>query len=341
MRNAQQQLRDLLGPADPARSVEVPPPVPAAQLVRRAESERHPAYAPAGARRRRLQVRVLAPTLVAAAVAAFGVVAFWPADDRSGPPSQRAEATTIGVVLEPIAYQIQHQPPAAGPELRRLAAAIGAADHDGRPGPYAFHHLRSWGATQVVAPGDRVMNLVEETWTWSDVDGRGVRRTRQLEPEFPDEESRRYWQRVLGEDGVRPPTSAPSVESTGLVGPANPIDPDDLESVLRVDAGAGAAAKAVSSVYHGHVVPLETRRRILQTLADVPGLRWRGTVTDRAGRSGVAVTAHDREHGMELLLVFDRETGELLAHELVRLGGPRRVLAYTLFLEYGYRSSIN
>jgi len=44
---------------------------------------------------------------------------------------------------------------------------------------------------------------------------------------------------------------------------------------------------------------------------------------------------------MELLLVFDRETGELLAHELVRLGGPRRVLAYTLFLEYGYRSSIN
>lgn len=340
--NAHQQLRELLGPADPAGSVEVPLPVSAEHLIRRAESERHLAYAPASARRRRLRARVAVSVLVpAVVVATAAVVTLRPAEDRSAPPAQRAETANIGVVLEPIAYQIRDQAPAAGPELRKLARAIGAADYDGRLGSYAYHHLRSWGSTRALGPGDRDMSLAQETWTWSDANGRGVQRTRQLQPEFPDEASRRYWQGILGRDGAGPATSAPTVTSTGAVGPARPVDLDDLASVLRVEAGASAAVKAVNDVYRSHVVPFETRRKIIETIADLPGLRWRGSVTDRAGRAGVAVTAQDEERGVELVLIFHQVTGELLAHESVRLGPPRRVLAYNLFLEYGYRSSID
>src|SRR5690606_35305126 len=70
----------------------------------------------------------------------------------------------------------------------------------------------------------------------------------------------------------------------------------------------------------GHVVPLATRAAILTVLADLPGWSWRGEVTDRAGRDGVAVTFNDPEHNQEQLLIFDPATGVLLAHELVTLG---------------------
>lgn len=340
--NANQQLRETLGPADPARNVEVTPTVPAAQVIRRAESRHRPAYAPS-ARRPRIRGRAAVSTLAAAAVATLAVVTLWPAGDgdRSVPPSQQAEGVNLGVVLEPIAYQIQDdQAPPAGPELRKLASTIGAADYDEKSGSYAYHHLRSWGSTRALGPGNRNMSLAQEAWTWSDANGMGVHRTQELQPEFPDEDAKRYWQEVLGREGVRPATSASPVDSSGVVGPARPIDPADLSAVLRVDAGAPAVAKAVNDVYRDHVLPLETRRKVIETIADVPGFQWRGGVTDRAGRTGVAVTVDDAERRTQLVLVFNQETGELLAHELVRLGTPRQVLAYNLFLEYGYRSSI-
>jgi hypothetical protein len=90
------------------------------------------------------------------------------------------------------------------------------------------------------------------------------------------------------------------------------------------------------------VVPRQTRATILRILAGVPGFVWRGEVTDRAGRTGVAVTADegDKQHHMQAVLVFDPRTGELLAHEFLalnwqgRLAPLARVSEYTLLLAY-------
>ena len=56
-------------------------------------------------------------------------------------------------------------------------------------------------------------------------------------------------------------------------------------------------------------------------------------MTDRAGRTGVAVTVDDRRHDTRFLLVFDRATGQLLAMETQTVSEPVRLSAYTLFLD--------
>ncbi|MEO3819304.1 hypothetical protein [Plantactinospora sp. B24E8] len=272
-------------------------------------------------------------------IAGFTVVTLRSPGDTAVPPFQQAETTNGDVVLRPIAYEIPDGAPAAGQALRDLASTIGSTSYDGNRGTYAYHHLRSWGSTRALGPGDRNMSLAQEMWTWSDANGVGESRVRELQPEFPDEESRQYWQEILGKNGVQPAATTSVVTSSGTVGPTKPVDPAALPITLQVEAGAPEVAKAVNGLYRSHVVPLETRKKIIQTIAAVPGFQWRGTVTDRSGRTGVAVTTDDEEHDVQLVLVFDRRTGELLAHENVRLSGPRQVLAYNLFLEYGYRSS--
>jgi hypothetical protein len=57
-------------------------------------------------------------------------------------------------------------------------------------------------------------------------------------------------------------------------------------------------------------------------------------VTDRAGRTGVAVTADDQQHHIQMVLVFDARTGDLLAQEYVTLKPQREVSSYSLFLAY-------
>ena len=73
---------------------------------------------------------------------------------------------------------------------------------------------------------------------------------------------------------------------------------------------------------------------VLDILADLPGLGWRGEVTDRNGRAGLAVTYDDVAHDEQWLLVFDQHTGVLLAKELVLLKSGR-VDVYSLFLATG------
>lgn len=90
-----------------------------------------------------------------------------------------------------------------------------------------------------------------------------------------------------------------------------PVPVADPEVVSRPSPGAGGPEAAVA-------------------LADQPGYVWRGAVTDRAGRAGVAISYDDTAHGQRSVLVFDSRTGQLLAHELVELAPEPRLLSYTV-----------
>jgi hypothetical protein len=71
----------------------------------------------------------------------------------------------------------------------------------------------------------------------------------------------------------------------------------------------------------------------------VPGFDWRGRVTDRAGRSGVAISYDSAEPGLLVrwALVFAPDTGELLASESMNLAaGQEHMNAYTLYLATGW-----
>ncbi|MEU4554023.1 CU044_5270 family protein [Micromonospora violae] len=323
-----ERTRTLLGPADPARNAAVGPPlVSARELIDRADATE----TVAGRRRVRPARRVV---LVAGTLAvAVGAVAVLQPFGGGAPDTPDEPVAAAGLVLVPVAYQFDADPPPAGPQLRRLADKIKDAAYDHQSGRYMYHHSKLWGdPVMTSADGRHHVAFASETKVWQAADGTGNQASSQLEPQYPDQESRDYWQRESSARPAATGTPAPNVIPLPPreLRPPSAV-PSELRERLKVEYGAGAASKEVSTLYGRYVVPRATRAAVLRVLADVPGFRWRGQVTDRAGRNGVAVTFDDREHDAQSLLIFDPTTGELLAHERLTLS-PVRISSYKVIL---------
>jgi hypothetical protein len=345
----ERQIQTLLGPADPARGVTVPPPpCSARELIARAER-----HATAGAVTRpeppavRVRARHARPTrrlvlvgaVAAIAAGATATIVVW----RDGPATTtgaRGQAA-LGPVLVPLAYQYETDPPPAGDHLRALAGQVAATSYDTHPGRYAYHDYKTWGATVMTSAEGYEINYVEERRVWIASDGSGRVRSTQLAPEFPDVASRDYWQHNPGELGPKTPARPYDDLPAGMAGPGQPLTSDRaaLSEGLSVDQGAGATAKRVMDKYMAYIVPRPARVQILDILADLPGFVWRGQVTDRAGRAGVAISADDPENDVQMILIFNPRTGELYAQEMIMLR-ERRVAEYALFLSYAYADQL-
>ncbi|MEV4625261.1 CU044_5270 family protein [Micromonospora sp. NPDC049523] len=327
----ERQTRTLLGPADPVRPGAVAPPrLSAHDLIVLAEA----APAPVGGRRpARPTRRLVLAAGAAVALAAAGTVVYT-SDDRivkvpnivdrpgDGDPANR--------VLLPIAYQFGENTAPAAEELRALAGRLEDAPYENSTGKYAYHSSKSWG-DPLMGNGPYVMGMVSELRIWQAADGSGQQIRTELDPEYPDEASRDYWTR-------NPPQTTkkfPQVGGADQLPPTAirplPTDRAGLADLLKVEHGAGAVSKETMTVYGRYVVPRRTRAEILRVLADVPGFRWRGEVTDRVGRAGLAITFDDQVHDQQHLLIFNPKTGELTAHELVLLD-PIQITNYTTLL---------
>ncbi|MCG5439460.1 CU044_5270 family protein [Micromonospora foliorum] len=329
-----ERTRTLLGPADPARNAVVGPPlVSARELIDRAGATE----TVAGRRRVRPTRRlVLAAGTLAVAVGAVAALQPFGGSAPEGEPVAAA-----GLVLVPVAYQFDADPPAAGPQLRMLADKIKDAAYDHQSGRYMYHHTKVWGDPLMTsADGRHHVAFASETKIWQAADGTGNQASSQLEPQYPDQESRDYWQRESAARPAATGTPAPSVIPLPPreLRPPSAV-PSELRELLKVEYGAGAASKEVSTLYGRYVVPRATRAAVLRVLADVPGFRWRGQVTDRAGRHGVAVTFDDRQNDAQSLLIFDPKTGELLAHERLTLS-PVRISSYKVILDTAWTDRV-
>jgi len=224
----------------------------------------------------------------------------------------------------------ESEPRSAGYQLRALADRIVDAPYEQHAGRYAFHHKKTWGDPVLTsADGRHHMAFASETRIWEAADGGGRQITTQLEPQFPDQRSRDYWSRRMPVTAARTPEvlELPPWDMAPM-----PVDRARLTAFLKVQYGAGAACKEVGTLYGRYAVPRRIRADVLRILADVPGFLWRGEVTDRAGRKGVAITLDDREHDQQNLLIFNPTTGELLASEIVSLFAPVRIGSYQLIL---------
>jgi hypothetical protein len=326
-----QYTQTLLAPADPARTVAVAPPrLSAADLIAQAE-----AAAAAGHARptRRLALAAAGAVVAAGAAAAYPRLRSGNGGGTASPPPATAD---LGLVV-PIAYQIATDPPPAGAYLRQLAATITDAAVDRHSGSYTYLHRKSWDGMVRTSSEGHVMSYVEDLELWLAPDGSGRQRHQELPPQFPDEASRRYYERLLGQ--VRPSGTYPRRWNDDL--PAGsaptaplPTDPAAMAAKLGVEGGTADVIGNVAHVYEQYAVARRPRAAILTVLAGQAGIRWRGAVTDRAGRAGVAVTYDDSTaHQEETLMVFHPATGELLAYEMLGTGKLRRTVnAYLLFL---------
>jgi hypothetical protein len=315
----EQSTRTLLGPADPARERRVPRPrLTAADLIRRAEAG--PAATPAPTHRRPTRRLALAGVVVAVAAAA-GAYPLFRGDDDPG--------AGHGSVLVPIAYQITDNPPPAADHLRALADTIADAPYDGRTGRYTYVHYKSWGGVMQGTADGHEISYTEELQTWSAADGSGRIRHTMLEPEYRDEASRRAFEKATAPLIGRQNTDD---LGPGMIGGGRPLPADRPTLTRRLNAGDGPAfvARTVADHYQSTAIPRPIRAEILRVLADQKGFVWRGTVTDRAGRPGVAITADEKD--VQSILVFDPRTGALLALETVSLG-KHWVDSYLLILD--------
>ncbi|HEX5598793.1 MAG TPA: CU044_5270 family protein [Micromonosporaceae bacterium] len=333
----EERTRALLKPMDPARrSAIAPPRLSAHDLINRAEAIAEPVAHHGQARPTRRLV-LAAGTLAVAVGAAVIVQTFSPSSpgtsEMAGP-----RGADPGVVLVPVAYS--SGPSDAGGQLRALASRLADTEYDNRTGRYMYHHRKSLGGALMASPDGRYhLAYVDEIKEWQAADGTGQQVMTSLEPQYPDEESRDYWEREFKPNDAATPNTH-SIELPPMDLAPLPSGRAELKEFLKVRFGAGAVSTQVNMVYGRYVVPRETRAEILRIVADVPGFLWRGQVTDRAGRKGVAVTFDDREHNQQSLLIFDPNTGELLAHELLTLS-PVRVSSYHLILDTGWADRLN
>jgi hypothetical protein len=331
--STERATRILFEPHDPARDLPVAPPrLTAHDLIVRAEAGPEPM--PAGRPRHPAPVRRLALSAGAVAVAVAAAVAlhtFAAAPNPSiveGPSIGGPNGNPTDVVLVPIAYEYNADAPAAGAQLRALADHLVDAPLDGHTGRYTFHHSRVTGDPRMTSPDGHSVAFADDTKSWIAADGPGRQVMTELGRDYPDQASRDYWTPRL------PATTFPGApQVTNLPPePRAPLPTDPAQLRARLGDNPRDVIGNISHLYQLYAIPRATRADILRILADQPQLLWRGTVTDRAGRGGVAVTFDDPVEHDQNLFVFDPHTGELLADELLDTGPERIISAYILFL---------
>jgi hypothetical protein len=249
----------------------------------------------------------------------------------------------------PLVYHVAS--PQSGRAVLLHLAAVAARQPVPSPparGAYAYAKSAGWYLNIRVdgaASSSTIVATVTESWTRAD-----------------------GWARILktraSTDGSRvtEPTGRPVVVDDFTV-PAGGAHPDPLlhlsadPTVVAHQLNAGDPPKQTEPVENflwltdlslRQPVPSNVESTILRVLARSPGLINSGTVVDRVGRPGVAVSLESAFSGLltRYTLIFDPSTGGLLGEEETLIGKPRKldvrtgaVLSYTDFLSSRYVGS--
>lgn len=276
-----------------------------------------------------------------------------------------AAAAVIAVVRIPststASVQETSPPPTATrtakQSLLHLADTISGDAGDSATG-YAYHHLRRWILDTTGTPVPRgvrenapaVVAVEIRRWAADDGSRRGVDveigpdytlagahpEHRSSDEEFADG---RTTLREFTAGAVR--SSIPQPLATDPAGLAR-----QLATVYPQAEGPHLTLLAVEELHTSLYVDLPVRRTVLQTLAEVEGIGYHAQVTDRLGRTGVAVSL--TAGGVDYTLVFDPTSGRLLASHQRSAGAheyldvPHGLIRYyTLFIEQSRRPGLD
>ncbi|MFD3511835.1 CU044_5270 family protein [Streptomyces sp. NPDC058657] len=277
-----------------------------------------PAAAPRPARRWRWSVAgVAVATSLALAVSAYTMI---------GPSPQPAQAVTPPA----LGYRAGNQSPQL--VLGRLAAAARKDTSTVPAGATVRLKHESWSLSTRV-DGFQVRSAVvpEERETWRKPDGTQRWKARTKPPVFDNPEEKEAWEDsgAVGEDPVTtegtstaPAGSRPAPENAPGMGKW-------LLSNHEQNSGSGELFDSVTAHHLTEFWNGRQRAALLDLLAARPDVKYRGTVTDRSGRTGQAVYVDSDYGGLpgRHTLIFDPANGKLLAYEeeLTRTAGALNV----------------
>lgn len=276
-----------------------------------------PTVANPGAGRRRA-VWVAVP-LVAAGIAAMLIM-------TQGSPAGSPRTTVLAEPPRPLVYVAESEPIGAPESLSDFADRVGALPPDPAPdGPILRITLRSFHLATVVGEDGVASTLEEHHDSRYIVDGVATVRGGRGSASSPT-----WWGGVTLSDEV-----------------------DELRRQLQiahpVENGVQSVLAAITDLYREAAPGPGVRAGILRVLAEQPGLTVEGTVTDRAGRTGVGYSIVHSGGGLpkQVTLIFDPYTGRLLDAEsvLIESAGALNVpipsvLSYEIYAGYDYVDAI-
>ncbi|MFY1696677.1 MULTISPECIES: hypothetical protein [unclassified Solwaraspora] len=274
------------------------------------------------------------PVFLAAVVVLLvgGVGALRPYGD-SGPPgpgstrpgSTAADPAAAGDPDAPLPLTTGHGVTPARHQLAGIARHVDSQPDLPAGGRYTYVHLRTWWGDDP-ATGLTAGSYDQRLWWTGDRSGQETR----TDPADPQASPELVSYRP-GTLGVAVPD--PSADRTVLAG--------QLAEEQPLDEGPQAVLRSVVGLYRFHDLSAPHRAAALAVLADTE-LYTHGPVLDRAGRSGVAISATGTMDGTPTrdTIVVDSATGRLLGYERVDLpaGDPDAtgtVAYYVVFLDSG------
>ncbi|HET8660330.1 MAG TPA: hypothetical protein VFM55_15190 [Micromonosporaceae bacterium] len=286
------------------------------------------------------------------------------------PHENEAATATPGIVLARGYPAGLSASPTTADLLSALANTIRNAPTDHQTGRYTYHHLRRWILDTTGTPAPRPNTpavFAVEIHRWEATDGSGLGIYTEPPPAYdlagaePD---------YLSTDGqfAGAPTTRTAYRAGNLSSPIVAplaIDPTALARQLAfapLPDGPQSTLRAIDELYTAHYVSRPTRAAVLQVLAGVDSLSYQPDVTDRLGRHGIGVSldADNVAGNLRFSLVFDPDTGQLLASSQL-LVSPHRYLSvkqaaqgrdvrqslpaglftyYTLFVDQGRRADL-
>ncbi|MDG6100503.1 hypothetical protein Daura_03875 [Dactylosporangium aurantiacum] len=228
--------------------------------------------------------------------------------------------------------------------LQLTAATLVTAPADTLTGEFTYVRLYEW-ASDMTAGADQVGRTtmrVSMSESWFAADGSAATITTTFPdgtaspgPNVPGGRTERehaptgaWHNRFPGEPSSDPQTLAGQLD---LVQPAR--------------VGVQARIRALADIAREYALSCPVRAAALLVLAQSPVI-WRGDVTDRAGRTGVAVSIDSTDGVSRETLVLDPVTGVLLTHEETLLRNPGKLAgpfphlrSSTAYIETGRRST--
>ncbi|WP_405425955.1 hypothetical protein [Micromonospora sp. NBC_00617] len=222
-------------------------------------------------------------------------------------------ATLTAAQLKARAQQKLDQAPtrlsASSPTRHGLkTVGTGPSGCDVIPGRFAYVHLLQWATDTTIAGNStttRTLLFEEQRWRADDASGRVIR-SRYPGGNQPTDDSTYYPGQLDG------PVGAIAADPTTLTAQIHTTQPRFL--------GPTAVIRGLASLLGWRTPNQAARTAILTVLRDTAGITYHPSVTDRAGRTGIGVSATADD--IRFLLILNPSTGELLAYERAALTPP-------------------